>query len=108
MLETAKTIATMGIDGVKLHLLYVVRGTALEKLYRQGGYTCLGQDEYAERVCDFLENIPADMIIQRLTGDPHPNELVAPAWSLDRNGTLALIKAKLSQRNSWQGKSIEK
>ena len=105
MLETAKKIATMGIDGIKIHLLYVVKGTNLEKLYLQGEYRCLAQQEYAELVCDFLELIPHDMVIQRLTGDPHPEELVAPAWSLRKTETLALITKTLEKRDSWQGKS---
>jgi hypothetical protein len=78
MLATAKAIGAMGIDGIKIHLLYVVKGTVMETLYREGRYRCLAQEEYAELVCDFLELLPPDMVIQRLTGDPHPGELVAP------------------------------
>ena len=106
MRQTADAVANMGIDGIKLHLLYVAKGTTLETLYRRGSYTCLEQEEYAERVCDFLERIPETMIVQRLTGDPHPEELVAPAWSLDRNRTLALIKRRLEQRDTRQGKRV--
>lgn len=104
MLETAKAIATMGIDGIKIHLLYVVKGTKLEKLYRQGSYKCLQQQQYVDLVCDFLERIPKDMVIQRLTGDPHLEELVAPRWSVKKAQTLALIKETLVNRDSWQGK----
>jgi radical SAM protein (TIGR01212 family) len=104
VLHTAETIADLGIDGIKLHLLYVVRATPLESLYRQGKYRCLQQHEYADLVCDFLERIPAGMIIQRLTGDPHPSELVAPAWSLKKSETLRLIGHTLEKRDSWQGK----
>ena len=104
ILETAKTVAGMGIDGIKLHHLYVVKGTKLEKLYRAGGYRCLAQQEYVDQVCDFLELLPKGMIIQRLTGDPHPDELVAPAWSLKKSATLALISKTLEKRDSWQGK----
>ncbi|MBN1931593.1 MAG: TIGR01212 family radical SAM protein [Desulfobacterales bacterium] len=105
MLQTANDLAKMGIDGIKLHLLYVVKATALENLYARGEYNCLGQQQYVNLVCDFLERIPQDIVIQRLTGDPHPNELVAPAWSLKKTETLALIKDTLEKRNSWQGKS---
>lgn len=107
MLETARIIAAMDIDGIKLHLLYVIKGTRLEQLYRKGDYTCLEQEEYADRVCDFLETIPSNMVIHRLTGDPHPDELVAPSWSLDRNTTLKLIKLKLKQRDTRQGKFLK-
>ena len=104
MIETAKTISKMGIDGIKIHLLYVIKGTRLEKLYRQGAYKCLKQQQYVNLVCDFLERIPGDMVIQRLTGDPHPEELVAPQWSIKKAKTLSLIKETLEKRDSWQGK----
>nr|WP_155314448.1 TIGR01212 family radical SAM protein [Desulfosarcina ovata] len=104
MLDTADIIADMGIDGLKLHLLYVVRGTALEALYRDGRYHCLEQREYVDRVCAFIERLPETMIIQRLTGDPHPNELVAPAWSLEKRETLEMIHDLFRERNTWQGK----
>ena len=106
MLHTAKTIADLGIDGIKLHLLYVVKGTGLETLYRQGKFRCLEQQEYVDRVCDFLEHIPRHMVIQRLTGDPHPAELAAPQWSLKKSETLALIRETLEKRDSWQGKFV--
>jgi len=104
MLKTAEIISKIGIDGIKIHLLYVIKGTKLETLYNSGKYKCLGPEEYATIVCDFLEIIPRSIVIQRLTGDPHPDELVAPAWSLDRNSTFKLIKEILEKRDSWQGK----
>ena len=105
MLETAQTIARMGIDGVKLHLMYVVKGTALENLYQQGHYRCLEQQEYVDIVCDVLEPLPQEMVIQRLTGDPHPQELVAPFWSLQKTQTFSMIQETLANRDSWQGKN---
>ncbi len=104
MLKTAKILSKMGIDGIKIHLLYVIKGTKLETLYNSGKYKCLDLEEYATIVCDFLEIIPPGIVIQRLTGDPHPDELVAPAWSLNRNTTFKLIKEILEKRDSWQGK----
>ncbi|UCE33454.1 MAG: TIGR01212 family radical SAM protein [Deltaproteobacteria bacterium] len=104
MLATAQAVSSMGIDGIKIHLLYVVKGTPMERLYREGTYRCLEQGEYAELVCDFLELLPPDMVIQRLTGDPHPDELAAPEWSLRKSETLSLIKKTMAGRGSWQGK----
>jgi len=104
VLETARVVSDMEIDGIKIHLLYVVRGTALDKLYSAGEYRCLEQQEYADLVCDFLEHIPKNMVIQRLTGDPHPEELVAPMWALKKTENMALIKKTLEKRDSWQGK----
>ena len=106
ILQTARTISDLGIDGVKLHLLYVVKGTPLEALYRQGDYRCLEQQAYIDLVCDFLERIPPEMVIQRLTGDPHPEELVAPQWSRKKTETLRKINETLEQRDSWQGRFL--
>ena len=103
VMHTAQTIANLSIDGIKLHLLYVVKGTHLETYYQQGRYKCLEQDEYVDLICDFIERIPSDIIIQRLTGDPHPQELVAPQWALQKSETLAKIRNTLSERNSTQG-----
>jgi hypothetical protein len=101
---TADTLAAEGVDGVKIHSLYVVKGTALEAWFNSGGYRCLEQAEYADLVVDVLERLPARVVIQRLTGDPHPAELAAPSWCLDKTGTLAAIRRCLEQRASWQGR----
>jgi len=107
MNETAEILSAMGIDGIKIHLLYVVRGTRLDELYRQGIYQCLEQNEYADLVCDFLERLPKNVVVQRLTGDPHRHELVAPDWALRKNETRTLIHDLLVKRNTWQGKRVD-
>jgi len=104
MLETARAVARMGLDGIKIHLCYVVKGTGLEALYLEGGYRPLEQDEYVEILCDFLELLPPEMVVQRLTGDPHPEELVAPLWCRDKARILSLLEQTLEKRDSWQGK----
>ena len=104
MLATAQAVSSMGIDGIKIHLLYVVKGTPMERLCREKRYRCLEQGEYVELVCDFLELLPPDMVIQRLTGDPHPDELAAPEWSLRKSETLSLIGKTMAARGSRQGK----
>lgn len=103
MMATARFLAEQAIDGVKLHLLYVVRGTPLEALHREGRYDCLGQAEYAVLVCDFIERLPPQTVIQRVTGDPHPDELVAPDWALRKRETLDCIHRIFQQRGSRQG-----
>jgi len=104
MMETARFIADLDLDGIKIHLLYVVRGTALAKLYHRGDYQCLEQEAYVDLVCDFLERLPKRTVIQRLAGDPHPEELVAPVWTLDKTNTLKRIRERLIERDTWQGK----
>ena len=106
MLETADRLAELRIDGIKLHLLYVIKGTRLDELYMQGKYRCLEQHEYVDLVCDFLEKTPDRVVIQRLTGDPHPEELVAPQWSLKKAETLAMINDTMQKRNTFQGQLL--
>jgi len=104
MLTTARFLADRAIDGVKLHLLYVIRDTPLASLYRQGRFQCLKQQAYAELVCDFIERLAPQTVIQRVTGDPHPRELVAPIWALRKRETLDLIHTIFKQRSSQQGR----
>jgi len=106
MMETARFLADLDIQGVKLHLLYVIRGTGLDTLYEAGNYRCLEQREYVELVCEFLERLPAEVVIQRLTGDPHPHELVAPGWALEKKKTLDMILALLEEKDTWQGRLV--
>jgi radical SAM protein (TIGR01212 family) len=104
MLETAQTVAALPIHGIKIHLLYVVKNTAMEALYKKGEYRCLERDEYVETVVDFLERLPSRMVIQRLTGDPFQSELVAPLWAKDKMETLYLIKERLEEKDTFQGR----
>jgi radical SAM protein (TIGR01212 family) len=108
MLETADFIAGLGIDGVKIHLLYVIKNTPLHKLYETGRFQCLEKHEYAGLVGDFLERLPHSMVIQRITGDPHPDELVAPLWSLEKKSVIDLIHQILDTRDTFQGRLYRK
>jgi radical SAM protein (TIGR01212 family) len=103
ILETAKTIAALRLDGIKIHSMYIVRGTKLEQMYKRGDYEALTFEDYISIVSDFLELLPPDMVIQRLTGDCPRDILVAPKWTLDKQKVLAGITAELKRRNSWQG-----
>ncbi len=103
MLETAEKIADTGIDGIKLHLLYVVKNTILADWYEKGRYQCLEREEYVDIVCEFLARLPANMVVQRLTGDPHPHELVAPQWALEKTATLKQINQKMAEKQLRQG-----
>ncbi len=106
MLETARYLSSLPVSGVKIHLLYVLEGTRLAELYKEGAYVCLGRDEYIDLVIDFLELLPPDMVIQRLTGDPLPSELLAPDWAKEKSRNLSLIREKLNKRDTWQGKNF--
>jgi radical SAM protein (TIGR01212 family) len=108
MLDTARFVAAHDIQAIKIHLLYVIKGTTLERWYRSGVYRCLTRDEYVELVSEFLTLLPPEMIIQRLTGDPHRDELVAPAWALEKQQNLQAIHATLQKHALSQGKAYNK
>jgi radical SAM protein (TIGR01212 family) len=104
MLQTADALAELPVDAVKVHNLHVVRGTPMEAMYHAGTVPMLTREEYVAIVCDFLERLPAEMVIHRLNGDAPPDYLVAPAWCLEKAALLAAIDAELARRDSWQGK----
>lgn len=103
MMETAMTLSSLKVEGVKIHLLHILKGCALEKLYNEGGIKLLEQDEYVGLVCDFLENLSSDIIIQRLTGEGARRNHVAPLWALDKITTIKKIGQTLRARSSRQG-----
>lgn len=104
---TAREIARLRPEGLKIHSLYVSRGTAMEKMLGQGGYSPISQQEFVGQACDVLELVPPRTVIQRLTGDPDPALLVAPAWARDKNATLRMIEAELKARGTRQGARYE-
>jgi len=104
VLDTATALADLGIDGIKIHSLYILRETALARLFQAGGCTALDQETYVEWVVAFLERLSPNIIVQRLTGDPDPSSLLAPEWTLNKQQTLSLIQKTLEVRETWQGK----
>jgi len=101
--ETARVIAALRIDGIKIHSMYIVRDTKLEQMYKRGEYEPLTFEQYVSIASDFLELLPPDMVIQRLTGDCPGDILVAPKWTLDKQRVLVGITEELKRRDSWQG-----
>lgn len=103
MLAMAPELNRLGVDGVKLHLLHVMKGTELAEMYRRGEVALLDRDAYAGLVCDFLERLDPRILIHRLTGDGGHDNLVAPLWSLKKFEILNLIDAEMEYRGSRQG-----
>ncbi|MGD9272704.1 MAG: TIGR01212 family radical SAM protein, partial [Syntrophobacterales bacterium] len=104
MLATARSLAKLDIQGIKIHLLYVIQGTPLADLYHSENYRCLSREEYVDIVCEFIALLPPQVVIHRLTGDPHPDELLAPKWALEKQTNLQAIRDALESRDLWQGK----
>lgn len=106
MMATARKVSGLGIDGIKLHHLYVAKNTTLEKEYRLGEVKTMAMDEYVSIVSDFLENLSPDVTIQRLVGDTHGDSLVSPIWPVSKAEVVNAITVELSRRNSFQGAQI--
>lgn len=103
ILQTAKTIADMGVNGVKIHLLCVLKNTELENLYNAEQISLLPMDEYVETVCDFLELLPPSVTIHRLAGNGLQKLLIAPEWLGEKFKVLNMIDKELERRGSRQG-----
>ncbi|EKE03512.1 MAG: hypothetical protein ACD_20C00196G0008 [uncultured bacterium] len=107
MLQTAKLLADLGVDGVKIHLLCVLQGTQIEKMYSNGEIKLLSTEEYVDIVCDFLEILPPEVTIHRIAGNGLKKILVAPRWLPEKFRILNLIDKELERRNSYQGKVFQ-
>lgn len=104
MMETAREVAKLDVQGIKVHLLHLLKKTPMVKQYEQGMLEFLDFDTYVNLVCDQLEIIPPDMMIHRLTGDGPSDLLVGPMWSLNKWKVLNAIESELKRRDSFQGK----
>lgn len=103
MMRTARLLADLPVQGVKIHHCHVIRGTPLAESYRRGDYEPLGFDAYLCCVCDFLEHLPWPITIQRLLGEAPRDLLLAPRWGEDKGRVLAGIQAELERRGTHQG-----
>lgn len=107
MLQTARTIAKLPIQGVKIHSLHILRGTKLAELYSQGGLALLTMDDYIRLVADILEILPPELIIHRLMGDGPLEDVIGPEWTRRKWEVLNGIDREMEQRNSRQGIKYE-
>lgn len=104
MMDTVQAVAQMDIQGIKLHLLHLMRKTPMVKQYEAGLLRFLEMDEYVQLIVDSLELLPPNMIIHRVTGDAPRDLIIGPMWSLKKWEVLNAIDAELTRRNTWQGK----
>jgi radical SAM protein (TIGR01212 family) len=103
MMQTAKKIAELKPDGVKLHMLCALEGTKLAQLYANNEISFMSEDEYVSTVCDFLEYLPPEITIHRLAGNGLKSELIAPRWIGRKLDTLNRIDREFLKRDSRQG-----
>lgn len=104
MMDTARQVAEWNPQGVKIHNLYAVERTKLADQVRSGEVQLMEMEEYLEVAADFLEYLPASMVIERVSGDAPPSNLVAPPWVLKKGSIIQRLNEILESRDSYQGK----
>jgi len=107
MLATAREVARLGLDSVKIHNLYAVRDTRLADQVAAGEVRLMERDEYVETLVGFLELLPPNCVVERVSGDAPPDYFVGPAWCLDKPAVRAALDAELLRRDTWQGRFLE-
>lgn len=101
--ETAEYIGNLHLNGIKLHLLHVLKNTDLEKMYLDGQFELPSLEKYTKLLIGCLKRLPPDTVIHRLTGDGAKRELIAPLWSSDKKRVLNYIKGEFEKHSLKQG-----
>lgn len=102
-LKSVKAISKLKPFGVKLHMLNIVDGTGMAKIYDVNPWPMLSEEVYIDWICDAIEVLDPDIVIHRLTGDAHKSKLIEPKWILNKRSVLNGIDKCLAARNSIQG-----
>lgn len=103
MVSTAKILGEVGPDGVKIHLLHIMRGTVMETEYLRGEISPMAYEDYIKTVCSQLRHLPPRCVIERITGDGKKSNLIAPLWSADKIRVLGGIDKFMADNNFCQG-----
>lgn len=106
MIKTAKYLNKLDIQGIKIHMLSVIKNTKLEKLYQLKPFHILTEEEYIDIVINQLENLRPEIVINRITGDPKLDDLIQPTWLVKKFCVLNNIDKEMVKRNTYQGKNI--
>lgn len=106
MLNTVKYINNLDIQGIKIHMLSILKNTALEKLYEKEKFHILTKEEYIDIVVEQLEYLRPEIVINRITGDPKKEDLIEPTWLLKKFCVLNDIDKEMKRRDTYQGKKL--
>ena len=106
MLETVKHINQLDIQGIKIHMLHIVKDTPLATMYKKNPFHVLTKEEYVDIVIEQLEHLRPEIVIHRITGDPVKEDLIAPTWLLKKFCVLNEIDKEMVKRNTYQGKKM--
>jgi len=107
ILKTAKTLADLPINGIKIHSLLALEGTALGEMYKNESIKLMTKEKYISLVADILEILPPTMVVQRLTADGYRDIFLAPNWAMNKLEVLNAINRELERRDSHQGISYQ-
>lgn len=107
MLETARQAGASRAEAIKIHMLHLLENTALAADWKKRPFALLSLEEYVSIVCDQLEILPPEMIIERVTGDGMAQDLIAPLWTANKTSVANAIDRELVRRDSWQGKVFQ-
>ena len=108
MLETAREVAKLKPHSVKFHMLHILEGTVLADEYRSSPFPLLTREEYVSTVCDQIEVLPPETVVQRVTGDPPADYLIEPRWTTNKLWVRNAIDKEMARRNSYQGIKYDK
>ena len=103
MIENILFLNKLDIQGIKIHMLHILKNTRLANLYKENPFHILTKEEYVNIVCDQLEQLNPNIVVHRLTGDPDPNNLIEPTWLTNKITVLNDIDKELAKRNTYQG-----
>lgn len=103
MMSTAKYLSNLDIQGIKIHMLHILKDTALANLYEKEKFHVLTREEYVDIVCSQLEILREDIVIHRITGDPNPDDLIEPKWLIKKFGVLNEIDKEMARKDTYQG-----
>ncbi len=103
MIDTIKFLSHSDIQGLKIHMLYILKNTEIHELYKKEKFHILTKEEYVDIVCDQLELLPDNIVINRITGDPKIEDLIEPRWLTRKFCVLNEIDKELDKRGTYQG-----
>ena len=106
MLNTIKHINKLDIQGIKIHMLSIIKNTPLEKIYYKEKFHILSKEEYIDIVINQLELLRPEIVIHRITGDPKQEELISPNWLVKKFCVLNDIDKEMVKKNTYQGAKI--
>lgn len=106
MIHTVQFLNDLGIDGIKIHMLHILKNTELARIYEEENFHVLTKEEYVDIVVEQLEYLDEKVVIHRITGDPKVEDLIAPTWLVKKFGVIDAIDLEMVKRNVYQGDKV--